>query len=368
MRRASLRRSGKLARTSATAATIYARTLRMLMGLAVALIVGASASMSAAAGALAAPTAHQRPLDGGSITITQPQASNGIIEGPVGLNMGISVSGAAPNDTYQLGYATQSDTCANGFTAFSSGQTATAQSDGTFTATFAWADATTVGTSYYVCAQDQTTSSNPTLQSTATFLVESDTAPSISVTAVGDFGGTALPNPPPANTLYKSGYAQITGSNFYPGGATLFAQLTSSPFSAPQYNPNTHLPVANDAQIISNVTGAFSVVVKLPDFTGSYYLNVVSQDGSTSVLPSLVASVQVNITDTPATPTPTVSPTPTITITPTPTTRSSRPTPQPSAKRIAAIIGLSSVSVLLFLIGVILLVSAAMTQRQRPLP
>ncbi|HLY31073.1 MAG TPA: hypothetical protein VKQ36_08585 [Ktedonobacterales bacterium] len=345
-----------------------------VMRLTVALLVALSASIGVA-GALndlpaqAAPVTRAAPhskQDGGSLSITQPSPQNGIVEGPVGANMVITGSGLTPGDIYDIGYAAQGTGCATGDTDFSSVVTAQAQSDGTLTVAFAWpSDAATVGASYYVCAKDTTTTSNPILQSDATFLVKSASAPAITVTATSNFEGTPLPTPAPTNTLYQGGYAQISGSNFFPGGVTLFAQLTNSPFTAQQYNPNARLTVANDATILSEDNGSFTAIVKLPEnAVGQFYLNVVSQDGSSSMLPSLVASIPITIGTPPATATPTVHATPTVRATPT-SHRTTTPKP-PSAKRIAAIIGLSSVSVLLFVIGIILLVSASLTSRQHP--
>jgi hypothetical protein len=240
-----------------------------------------------------------------------------------------------------------------------------AESNGAFFAAFAWPpDANVVGTAYVICAQDLTTPTNPPAPSAKPFTVDSAAVPSIQVSAV-DRSGAPLATPPPSGALYAGGYAQIVGNNFLPSGESLLVQETADPFTANLYNPQRALQVVSGSPI-TTASGSFMIVVQLPQEQGAVYLSVVSADGRTvganSILPSLVASQPVSIAPTPATPTPTVSATPTPVVTPTPTPTAPK---GPSSARVAAIAGLGSVSVLLFLIGIILLVSAAVTSRPR---
>jgi len=308
------------------------------------------------------PTARAASvIASGAITILSPSNE----EGPVGTNLYVKAAGLTPGNVYQLGYAAQSVTCAGTVAPISTAATATAESNGAFFAAFAWPpDANAAGTAYYVCATDQTTPTNPPAASSGLFTVDSAAAPSIQVSAV-DRNGTPLATPAPNNTLYAGGYAQITGNNFLPAGEPILVQETADPFTASLYNPQRALSVLSGSPI-TTASGSFMLVVQLPQEQGAVYLTAVTADGrtidTTSILPSLVASQAVMVSPPPATPTPTVSATPTVTITPTPTTTTTR---KPSAARVAAVIGLGSVSVLLFLIGIILLVSAAVTPRPR---
>jgi len=315
----------------------------------------------------AAPSAQAAALDSGAISIERPTPVVGVAEGPVGTNLYIKAVGLTAGDTYQLGYATQTATCAGpgAITAIVGATPTPAESNGGFFATFAWpSDAAAVGTSYYICAQDQTTITNPPVASTDLFRVDSAAAPSFQINAV-DMNGTPLATPAPSNTLYAGGFVQITGNNFFPGGKHLFVQETADPYTAPVYDPQQALKIISGAAL-SDQSGSFNLVVQLPPEQGALYLNVVSTDGlaagANSILPSLVASQQVTIAPPPATPTPTVKATATAASTPTPAPAARK---GPSATRVAAVIGLGSVSVLLFLIGIILLVSAAVSPRPR---
>ncbi len=294
-----------------------------------------------------------------TLTITIPAPIVGVAEGPVGTNVTMQGSGATPGDTLQFGYVSQTAGCAGADTPISTAPLVIVRPDGGFAVAFSWpSNAATAGADYGICAHDMTTITNPPIASTDLFKVDSATAPSITVTPV-DANGTPLPTPAANGALYAGGYAQIVGANFFPGGNRIFVQETADIFTANLYNPQQALKVIS-GDAISLQDGAFTIVVQLPEQQGTFYLNVLSTDGDgpTNQLPSLLASQQVTISAPPATPTPTASATPVVT--PTPASRGAK-TPAPSASRVAAIVGLGGVSVLLFLIGVILLVSAALT-------
>ncbi len=369
IRRDGARRARAWARLAACAAPTPGMALRVgrvglgvwaTLALAVALCASAVTPAFGLTSAREAPRAQAAPLDSGSISILVPANP----QGPVGTNLYIRAAGLTPGDAYQLGYAPQSATCAGTVTPISTASPATAESNGAFFSAFAWPpDANAVGTAYYICAQDQTTPTNPPVASADLFTVDSAAAPSIQINAV-DRSGAPLATPPPNNTLYAGGYAQITGNNFLPGGVQLLVQETADPFTASLYNPNRALSVVSGSPI-TTASGSFTIVVQLPQEQGAFYLSVVSADGRIgppAVLSSLVASQQVTISPPPATPTPTVSATATATATPTPTPSPSR---GPSSGQVAAVVGLGSASVLFFLIGIILLVSAAVTSRPR---
>ena len=316
-----------------------------------------------------AQAAQATRADSPALTIVRPAPVVGVAEGPVGTNLYITASGLTPSDMYQLGYATQSATCAGAgaITPIAGAAPVQADSSGDLTSAFAWpSDAAAVGTSYYVCAQNQTTPATPPVASSAVFRVDSAAAPSFQINAV-DMNGTPLATPAPSGPLYAGGYVAITGNNFFPGGKHLFVQETADPYTATVYDPQQALKIIS-GDALSDQSGSFNLVVQLPPEQGALYLNVVSDDGvadgANSVLPSLVASQQVTIAPTPATPTPTVKATATPHVTPTPTPTSTHKSA--SSTQVAAVVGLGSVSVLLFLIGIILLVSAAVAPRPRP--
>ncbi|MEO7001830.1 MAG: hypothetical protein ABI068_08385, partial [Ktedonobacterales bacterium] len=108
--------------------------------------------------------------------------------------------------------------------------------------------------------------------------------------------------------------------------------------------------------------GNVSVTVAIPAnmAPNNYYLTVVSADGGQGTLPTLVSnSVPVTLGAAP-TPTPTVAPSPTPAPTATPGNTGSA---GPGAGAIVALIGLSGLSIILFIMGVALLVSAAAIPR-----
>ncbi len=303
-----------------------------------------------------------------TIDIQHPQASGGVAQGPVGAN--IYAQGTAPaGDTVTIGYAPQnSGGCQSGFQAIS-GLQASAQQDGAFSITFQWPDAANaVNTEYYLCAQD--TSASAMGQSQTLFLVNAGSAPAIEVQPVDNPSaqtpgpGTATPAPtatPPDGKVYSGGYLQITGTNFTPGGQSLYFFLTPGAFTASDYDPNSALPiVSGDNRTASD--GGFQVVVQLPSGeTGQFTISAVSRDGTRSLLPTLVASQPLSIIIAPATPTPLPTVSPTLVTTPTPGNGQRHAAPGPF--KITGLIGLGMLSVILFIIGVAFLISASSMEK-----
>ena len=329
---------------------------------------GLIASLALMAWLIPLSTAHAASLDASSsvtIDIQNPQASGGVAEGPVGAN--VFAQGAAPaGDSVTIGYAPQSVGCTTGFQAISGAQP-NIQANGNFTVAFQWPDAAnTVNAEYYLCAQDAT--ANAIGQSTVLYRVDAASAPAISVQPVDNPNaatpapGTPTPAPtatPPDGKVYGGGYLQITGTNFMPGGQNISFFLTPGAFTASDYNPNAALTVVS-GNIRTDNTGAFTVVVRLPTGeTGSLTISAVSQDGSSSLLPTLVASQPLAIIVAPATPTPQPTVSPTVETTVTPGTGNAKKPAAPGPYKITGLIGLGMLSVILFIIGVGFLISAS---------
>lgn len=338
------------------------RLRRALSGLPLAFALVLALGMLAP-GAMGAPKAKADPSSV-SLDITQPAPSNGIAEGPVSAN--VAVSGMAnPNDEISLGIATHNDGCTNSGFQQLNGVTATAQSDGSFTASFAWPQiANNVGDRYFVCAFDTTTNSYGASQSQ--FQVDSSDAPSITVTEVnnpsaptpGDGTPTPTPPNPPDGTYYAGGYVEIKGQNFTPGGIQIQILLTLQ-----QLTPATAaLPSLSIVKGVAQTKhdGKFDVIAQLPPAqTGQFFLSATSSDGTTQVLPTLVATQAVQIA---LEPTPT--PAPTVTATPKATSTVGNNTGSGggggfSKARIAGAIALGLFSAIFFIIGVALLISAS---------
>jgi len=330
-------------------------------------------ALLATAGLGMLPTAHADSSPTLTILVPAPAASQA--EGPVDTNVTIQAQGLSPNDTFQLGYAQAGNggSCNDGFTEFP-GFIVPAQSDGTFLTTIPWpVNINSVGTIYYICAQD-TTTLGTTIQSAQTYLVDSAQPPTIAVTPVlGPGNGTptaaaASPAPTPAGFV-PSGQVNIAGQTFSPSGRTLLAVLLKNKAKAPT---DFATPVATVLTLTDQATttfasgdqGNFTVTVLLPARVapGRYFLYVITSDGTSSAPPSLAAFQQISIVRPLPTPTPTTSPP---TATPQShggnTGSSERPL---GGKRVAAILGLGGLSVLLFVLGVIFLASAAALPRQ----
>lgn len=298
-----------------------------------------------------------------TLDISQPSANNGVAEGPVGANLAVQGTATA-GDTITFGVAPRGAGCTTGSQPLN-GVTATVQPDGTFSTSFAWPQiASTVGARYYVCAQDTTT--NAVGASQTLFQVDSADPPSITVQQVKDPTapppGPGTPTPvapnPPDGTYYTGGYIEVKGQNFTPGGTQVQILVTQG-----QLTPAT--ATTPPLQIVKGVAqssrnGGFDVVAQLPSGqTGQFYISATSSDGTSAVLPTLVASQAAQFA---LAPTPTPAPTATAAVTP---TASVAPTPQntghhgPSTGRIVGAIALGLFSAIFFILGVAMLISAS---------
>jgi len=340
------------------------RLKQALSGLALA---GALALALGALGpvALAAPKTNADP-NAIKVDITQPANNNGIAEGPVGANLAVQGTATA-GDSIAFGVAAKGDGCtATGFQQLN-GVNATAQADGSFTATFPWPQiASSVGARYYVCAQDVT--NNAMGASQTLFQVDSADAPAITVTQVNDptapTPGAGTPTPttpnPPSGSVYAGGYIEVKGQNFTPGGTQIQIVVTPS-----QLTPDT-AAASQPIKIVDGVdrttrNGSFDVVAQLPGGqTGQFYISATSTDGSALALPTLVGSVSEQVV---LAPTPTPSPTATATVSASPTTNtgttSAKPPTGPGPARIVGAIALGLFSAIFFIIGVAMLISAS---------
>lgn len=320
-----------------------------------------------------APTAHAARSASQSLDIVVPKPANGTASGPVGAS--ISVSGVGtPNQTYQLGYAPKSAACSSGMQNLSA--TATAGSDGTFSATFTWpASGTTRGANYYICAQDQAplpSPLTPTIQSAEVFkpLTGDGETPNIVIQAITPPGpADVTPAPtPPDGSYYAASQVSIAGSNFLPGHSTLSAYVTvGSTFAASDPNTYRPLPVqGGGTTFTSQNNGVFQVVVTLPlQPRGQVYLHVVSTDSTKAFPPAMDANQQITLlppqpTPTPATPTVSTTPSPSTTVG---TTPGGTDTSTPNPSNVLAVIGLSGLSIILFVVGIILMTSAGAMPR-----
>jgi hypothetical protein len=104
--------------------------------------------------------------------------------------------------------------------------------------------------------------------------------------------------------------------------------------------------------------------VTLPNITGNFFLQVVSNDGQGKYLPALIATQPIKISQAPA-PTATVGPTVT------PTVVGTTPTPSGgsgsggnvNAVGLLGVLSLGGLSILLFILGVYLLTATGATPR-----
>lgn len=308
----------------------------------------------------ASPTAH---ADGSAVNIVFPAPSGSNSSGPVGTNVTITATGLTGADKYVLGYATQSTTCAAGFQGITDTPFAVS-SDGSYQATFKWPEtAHDVGTSYVICLQDASQTGTPPVQSSQAFIVQSASAPAIALKHGPQPTATAgQPTPPASNSKYYSDEPIIiTGTSFFTSGADVSAFLVKSPIKGRADLPSSGLQVT-DGTLTPDSNGAFQATVQLPDGTspGDYYLYVVSNDGQAQVLPSLVAFKKVTLV---ARPTPTA--TPTTKPSPTSTAAGNGGTTQNTGgiQNPTGVLALGALSLVLFVVGVMLLASAASTPR-----
>ena len=309
-------------------------------------------SVSLAGAALADPSP-------GSMHVVVPTPSNDgkTVQGPVGTNVSVSAGQATANATYTLGWVPQASGCAGQITPFTDTPSVTADDGGNFTATFAWPDAAgTPGALYLICASDATNGADVFAADQA-FQVLAASAPAITLaqapssTAHGD-------------TFNAGGPVQINGSNFMPPGTQVaFFVTPRATFAAQDYQPDNALKTEDGSQATSDGQGQFTAIVTLPKLiTGQLFLHAVSTDAVTNgqggFPPSLSATSNIQLAAPKATPTVQPSPTPKAAHTPAPA-----PPKANHTKRIVAIAGLGFLSVVLFILGGILIASAAIGPR-----
>ncbi len=326
---------------------------------------------------LSAPTQSLMPVaraaDTSALTIIVPHPAGKHTYGPVGTNITVRADGLTPNSVYALGYATaDAGGCLAGFQPFQN-MNETAASDGTFTATITWpSDVNFVGVTYYICAQGTNQVVSVPTQSGETFRVDAANAPSVDVAAAPSTPTSTTPVPPPPDgSFYPGSAVTVTGQNFVPGSSTLVVAVSNGQLQNPgdfqSAAQNALSTSGGDTTITSRSSGDISATVKLPSSmkAGGYNLYVFSNDGSGQAMPSLVASKQITIAAAP-TPQPTATTQPTATA-----TTGASPTPGGTSSgqphNLLGIILLSGLSILLFIAGVISLLSAAsMPRPDRP--
>jgi hypothetical protein len=306
-----------------------------------------------------APVAHAETF---SLAILVPKPQSNIAEGPVGTNVTLSAQGATAGDDYQLSYALSKIGCAAG----GSLGHATADSSGKFTTTITWPDsASSVGATYVICYRD--TSGGPSLvqPTDQSFRVDAGSPPSITLA------------PPPSSTpdsgsspsTYPAGGAiQISGKNFYSNHIPLLAFVTLNQHFAPgdlQSGNALKRADTSGTAINADANGSFTVSVKLPSFTGGFFLHVVSNDGGGKYLPALIATQPITIGQAP-TPTATAGPTATPTVGATPTPGGGNGSGGSiNAAGLVGVLSLGGLSILLFILGVYLLTSTGTTPRNQ---
>ena len=313
-------------------------------------------------GAQASPATNSDP-SAVSLDIVQPAPNNGIAEGPVGANLLVQGTTTA-GDAIQIGVAPRSAGCTSGFQSLN--VNTTAQSDGSFSATFSWPQiANNVGDRYYICAQDTTASAVGASKSL--YQIDSSDAPMITVTEVNNpnaptpAAGTPAPTPPnpPDGSFYAGGFIEIKGQNFTPGGTAIQVLLTPTQLT-PALASSPQLQVVKGAAV-SKHDGSFDIIAQLPSGqTGQFYLNATSPDGTNQVLPTLVGSqaAQITLAPTPtAGPSPTPSPKPTASVD-TGTGKSKQPS-GPGTGQVIGAIALGLFSAIFFILGVAMLISAS---------
>ncbi len=291
--------------------------------------------------------ARAQPAASPTLSIQRPTS------GPVGAHIVGAAKNFTANHTFALGYSNTPGTgaCTLNFTAIPNAPTVTVKNDGTATFTFVWPD-TDTGT-YALCARD-TSTSFPTgnVQSTNQYVVLGTTAPAIQVMPAPADNGT--PTPTSSDTYYPGSQVQVTGTNFLPGGTTVGIF-----YSGVQSELGTLLT----SGINADTQGGFSTTIKLPDArTGLLFLHAATLDSGNSLPPSLQADAQITVS-----PQPTATPSPSPTAIPSPTATAPATTPGTNTggngPPVAGIIGLSSLSVLLFALGAYFLITGARGRR-----
>lgn len=348
-----LRSGSNGARGAAGFAAGFARIARLSALLSLSLLALGATALSFA------PVAH---ADSVSLAILVPKTQSNTAEGPVGTNVTISGQGATAGHGYQLSAALTGPGCPTGGPL----GTATADANGKFTTTVEWPDtASAVGATYVICYKD--TSAGPALaqNSDQKFKVDAGSPPSITLAPPP----SPTPNTGNPPTYPAGGPIQISGKNYFSNHTQLLAFVTLNQNFAPgdlQSGNALKRVDTNNTGFTADANGSFTVTVKLPAFTGSFFLHVVSNDGSSSggkYLPALIATQPITIGQA-ATPTPTVGPTvtPTVGVTPTPGNGGGSGN-SVSAADLVGVLSLGGLSVLLFILGVYLLTSTGATRR-----
>lgn len=305
-----------------------------------------------------------------AIIVPQPDGS-GNAQGPVGAYVSISAQSLNAQDTYVIGVGLAPGGCNAQFIP-SGSQGVAPDANGNLVTTIIWPSAANaVGSSYYICVLDHSQPASQPIQSTGYYTVRAGSPPSISIAPAPLQNGTPGPIPPQGSNRYYAGsQITITGQNYVPGGEPLAVHLLSGPPTDQNDILNAPtLPPTDNSTIVADPNGSFTTTVALPAPQGAlpakFYVYVVSQDqqqfqGGTTY-PSLIADKSITIVSPPA-------PTPTVTVAPTSTPAQPPASPPASngPKNLGAVIGLGVTSALLFIIGVILLASAASMPRPRP--
>lgn len=312
--------------------------------------------------------------DSGSLRIVVPSSSNGGPAGPVGTYVTVQGGSLTPNATFKLGVALQDAGCQGGFTDLGMNPVQ-ADSSGSLLKTFRWPSGiNNTGSSYNICLQDL--SGGALVQSNETFTVLGPNAPTITLAHTQPTPGPGTPAPAttpslPNSVYYAGDYAQITGSNFLPGGTDLAAYLTTKPITSAQDLQSATPLQTTGGTISAGNDGSFTATVQIQPPSpnaAQYYLYVVSSDAdaTTNARPSLEAERQIRVQPAP-TPTPTATATARPSPTATPTGNGGGNTAGGDGKPPkSVIIGLGVASVVLFIIGVILLASAATSPAPGP--
>jgi hypothetical protein len=210
--------------------------------------------------------------------------------------------------------------------------------------------------------QDSSQTASPPIQSDQTFVLAGASAPAVTLKHVSQptpEPGTPTPVPQPNTRFYSDEQIVVSGTSFYTAGANVAVYLTRQPIKVKTDLVN---PLQATAGSFSpDAGGAFTATVQLAGATdpGTYYLYAVSADGSDSAPPSLAAFKKISIAERP-------TPVPTATAKAHPTATGStghNTTGGGSIHNPMAVLGLGALSIVLFVVGVILLASAAGTPR-----
>jgi hypothetical protein len=298
------------------------------------------------------PAAHADATGSMHVVVPVPSSDGKTVQGPVGANVSVSMSQATAGATYNLGWANVTSGCASAFNPFTDGTTTVmADSSGGFTATFIWPDAAgTPGTLYLICASDSANPTTDVVTADQQFQVLGSNAPRVTLSQ-------APSSTHPGKVYAAGGPVQVQGRGFFPQGTAIAIFVTpSSNFTASDYQPDSALATEDGSSILSDNQGQFTAIVVLPSaITGQLFLHAVSTDAVVNSQPpfppSLVATSVIQIGPPEATPTVEPSPTP---ATGTDTTKQ----PDDTA-RVLAIAGLGFLSLILFIVGGILVISAA---------